>query len=439
MFYLIETEDQLKKLENKLTKALHSPHLEYIQGNDNTHPALAEVIAIYLNIGNKGYIIPINHTECINWDKDKIFNWLKLSNRKFYVRDKKAALHINPQLSYTDIQHRLFRNKNIQLTDTHNTQAHAWYYRKFPQIKVNKMIPIGKHLQRCNAKHCEVMQDFTQTKHAISDYFNDTLLPALYKLEQNALKFNSMFDEYFTLKNKKFSIKDDHIYGWYNPYTATGRPVNNFNGLNFVGLKHDNGERNCFEPDNDLFVEMDYDGYHPRLIGDIVDYQFKGNVHNTLAEIYFKSKEITPEQYKESKTLTFKQIYGGIDKANLHHPFFKKTQDFIDVLWKGFNKDGYISTKHYTIKKEHHPKIHAQKLFNYYIQATETENNILIIKEIQKYLKYKKTKLVLYIYDAFVFDYAKEEGSEVLEDLQTIISDKFPTKVKMGRHYGALS
>ena len=97
----------------------HRIHLEYIQGNDNTHPALAEVIAIYLNIGNKGYIIPINHTECINWDKDKIFNWLKLSNRKFYVKDKKAALHINPQLSYTDIQHNLFRYKK------YNTYRHS--------------------------------------------------------------------------------------------------------------------------------------------------------------------------------------------------------------------------------------------------------------------------------------------------------------------------
>ena len=75
MFYLIETEDQLQQLENKLRKS-HRIHLEYIQGNDNTHPALAEIIAIYINTGypdNEGYIIPINHTECINWDKDKIF------------------------------------------------------------------------------------------------------------------------------------------------------------------------------------------------------------------------------------------------------------------------------------------------------------------------------------------------------------------------------
>ena len=93
----------------------------------------------------------------------------------------------------------------------------------------------------------------------------------------------------------------------------------------------------------------------------------------------------------------------------------------------------------YTIKKKDHPKIHSQKLFNYYIQAVETSTNIRKMKTIQDYLKGKKTKLVLYIYDAFVFDFAREDGSEILDDLQTILSDKFPVKVKMGRHYGALS
>ena len=205
-----------------------------------------------------------------------------------------------------------------------------------------------------------------------------------------------------------------------------------------MGLKHDNGERDCFEPDNDFFVEMDYDGYHPRLIGDIVDYQFEGNVHNTLAEIYFKSKEITPEQYKESKTLTFKQIYGGIDKANLHHPFFRKTQQFIDIIWEEFNKKGEIKCGSYTIRKKDHPKIHSQKLFNYYIQATETETNIRKIKIIQDYLEDKQTKLVLYIYDAFVFDVSKSDGKQTLIDLQNILNDKFPIKLKSGAHYGAL-
>ena len=183
---------------------------------------------------------------------------------------------------------------------------------------------------------------------------------------------------------------------------------------------------------------MDYDGYHPRLIGDIVDYQFKDNVHNELAQIYFNSKEITPEQYKKSKILTFRQIYGGIDKANLHHPFFRKTQQFIDIIWEAFNKDGYIEVGPYNIKKDDHPKIHAQKLFNYYIQATETYTNICRINEVQQYLGNKKTKLVLYIYDAFIFDFSKEDHKQVLLDLHTILSDKLPVKIKIGKHYGVL-
>jgi len=427
MFYLIETKNQLNQLELKLSSSL-TRYLEFIQGNDNTHPALAEIIAVYLDVDGEDFIIPLNHLECINQDRDLIFSLLERYD--FCVLDKKSSLHAAPQLSYTDIQH------SIPSLDKHTTQTHIWYYRKFPHTKVNKMIPIGKHLERCKQKSHDIFQEY---RGEVNTYFDKILLPVLYKLEKNALKFNAKFDEYFEPKNKKFSIKDDHIYGWYNPYTTTGRPVNNFNGINFVGLKHDNGERDSFEPDNDFFVEMDYDGYHPRLIGDIVDYQFEGNVHNTLAEIYFKTKEITPQQYKESKTLTFKQIYGGIDKANLHHPFFSKTQQFIDIIWEAFNKNGYIDVGSYRIKKDDHPKIHSQKLFNYYIQATETETNIRKIQVIQDYLKDKKTRLVLYIYDAFIFDIAKSDGKKTLLELQTILSEKFPIKIKTGEHYGALN
>ena len=215
MFYLIETKDQLNKLKSKFNDTMY---LEFIQGNDNTHPILAEIIAIYLNINNTGYIIPTNHLECINWNIDEILDLLKDYN--FRVLDKKSSLHAAPQLSYTDIQH------TIPPLDKHTTQAHIWYYRKFPQTKVNKMIPIGKHLERCNNKYNDII-GYTPGK--TNEYVNNILLPTLQKLEQNGLKINNKFDTYFTTKNKKYSIKENHIYGWYNPYTTTGRPVNNFN------------------------------------------------------------------------------------------------------------------------------------------------------------------------------------------------------------------
>ena len=61
------------------------------------------------------------------------------------------------------------------------------------------------------------------------------------------------------------------------------------------------------------------------------------------------------------------------------------------------------------------------------------------MKIIQDYLKDKQTRLVLYIYDAFIFDVFKSDGKQTLIDLQNILSDKFPIKIKTGRHYGALS
>ena len=55
MFYLIETDTQFKILQNKMAK---SCYIDYIYGNDNTHPALAKIIAIYIsNLDeDKGYI-----------------------------------------------------------------------------------------------------------------------------------------------------------------------------------------------------------------------------------------------------------------------------------------------------------------------------------------------------------------------------------------------
>ena len=76
MFYLIETQHQFKILQGKIAK---SCYIDYIYGNDNTHPALAEIIAIYIsNLDeDKGYILPIRHPECINLPKDEVFDYIK--------------------------------------------------------------------------------------------------------------------------------------------------------------------------------------------------------------------------------------------------------------------------------------------------------------------------------------------------------------------------
>ena len=44
----------------------------------------------------------------------------------------------------------------------------------------------------------------------------------------------------------------------------------------------------------------------------------------------------------------------------------------------------------------------------------------------------KNTSVALYVYDAIIFDFSKQDGKEVLEDISKIISEnnKYPVKFK---------
>jgi hypothetical protein len=132
-------------------------------------------------------------------------------------------------------------------------------------------------------------------------------------------------------------------------------------------------------------------------------------------------------------------MYGGIRKENLHHPYFSKAQEYIDLNWEMFNMLGYVETsKGKRINKVNHDKLTRQQLFNYLIQAYETETNMEIVKELDEYLTDKKTNLVLYVYDSFLFDFDKADGKDVLHKVKEIVSRKYPVKIKTGSNYDVL-
>jgi hypothetical protein len=69
------------------------------------------------------------------------------------------------------------------------------------------------------------------------------------------------------------------------------------------------------------------------------------------------------------------------------------------------------------------------------MQSLETSRNILVIKEVLRFLKDKKSKLVLYTYDALLFDFYKEDGEETLDRLKEILETggNYPTKLKYSK------
>ena len=98
---------------------------------------------------------------------------------------------------------------------------------------------------------------------------------------------------------------------------------------------------------------------------------------------------------------------------------------FISLQWKLFNQQKYVQTYIYNrrIISSNLEDMNANKVFNYLIQAHETELNIKTIIELQRYLLDKKTDLVLYGYDSFLFDF-----SGTIVHLAAARSDDFSEK-----------
>jgi hypothetical protein len=183
-----------------------------------------------------------------------------------------------------------------------------------------------------------------------------------------------------------------------------------------------------------MLIEMDYDAYHLRLIADVIDYQFpKGSVHQHMAKLY-------GVDYNEAKGLSFQYLYGHIpDEVINNNPFFKKVQKYIDKVWKGYKSNNFIESDIYSkrIYKKNLSDMNKNKVFNYLIQLMETESNMSMLTELIPKLKGYKSKLVLYSYDSFLFDFHMKDGLDFIRMVKGIIErdGKYPVKVAKGWNY----
>ena len=76
-----------------------------------------------------------------------------------------------------------------------------------------------------------------------------------------------------------------------------------------------------------------------------------------------------------------------------------------------------------------------QKLLNYLLQNLETSYNVCILWDILKLLKNRRTKLVLYTYDSFLFDFSKED-KEILTEIENIFkNNNLQVKINYGDTY----
>jgi hypothetical protein len=178
------------------------------------------------------------------------------------------------------------------------------------------------------------------------------------------------------------------------------------------------------------------------LIARLIGYELPaGSVHEYFGRFYFDTDKLTDEQYEQSKQITFRLLYGGIDKEFLSVPFFERVNQFVYDLWRQWKSKGSIKTPilQRPISADAVKNMTANKLFNYYLQAVETEVSVQKLRQCQSVLQGYQTCMILYTYDSVLFDMPESETADLIPVItQTLQQGNFPVKVKSGHIYSKM-
>ena len=417
MYWLIEDKEQLDVLINSGYK---EAFIEVIPYNDTIHPVLNHVSLVYIRplLASKGFMVCITHTESLNALNTRV-NELVDKFEVLYCRDKKEILHYFPNKSLYDITpppHTYIRP---------TTQTHDLYYSKHKDNhELNLIIPIVKHYELCEIIFGDLKANINKEKTKYDEFFNSKTSMVFNAIERNGVRIhNETFSEYF------HPVDGEYVYTQFNLKTTTTRPSNKFKNVNYAALNKENGCRKSFIPRNNRFVEIDISAYHPSLAASLIGYDFANiDIHAHFASLY-------GVDYKKSKELTFKQLYGGVFENYKELEFFQGIEKYVGETWRKFESDGFVECdiSGYRYKKENLQNMNPQKLFNYLLQNLETSMNVRILWDMCSILRKCKTKLVLYTYDSFLFDLDdSEEG--ILDEIREVFK-KYKLNIKEIKGY----
>ena len=381
------------------------------------HSVRDELSLLYVKLFNGNeFILPFNHSETLNIEIPNLE-----SNTKKYTYDRKKLNHFIKLNDVIDINllHYLATSTPLYIDDI-DTNAHNFFnMRYYKKNNINNIIPVLKHLEKCRE---------------IANILKDTI--EKYKPYVNLSYNNEVLDNLNYIESNGLQTVEGMVYSEYNIYTSTGRPSNRFGGTNFAALNKTDGSRKPYVSrfKNGVLVEMDFDGYHLRLIADKVGYKFpEGSVHEHMAKFYGCD-------YEESKQKSFQYLYGHIPIEVVQiNPFFSKVYDFIKDLWNEYKSKEFIVSDIYNrqIYKKNLSDMNANKLFNYTIQLMETENNMKVLSKLIPEIKDDRSKLILYSYDSFLLDFNMEDSLTYLSKVKKLLeqNDRFPVKVSWGLNY----
>jgi hypothetical protein len=412
MVKFAETEDTIKQFLNeyKVKDSIIFPIFQ----NRTEHPFKNRLLLVLVYIDTDCWVLSDGHNDSLSVD----LKILEEGETKKWIFDSKWLLHKLNLKNWKsgDVVYHLMELKSYDYGMIyHSLTSNYRSVSDFSYIPITNIIETVTQFIEENRRYLDdTVSGFER--------YNDTILPAFNRIERNGIP---------TEYGMEYSL--------YNNFTTTGRPTNGFGGVNYSALNKSDGSRDHIVSKLGEFYQYDYDGYHIRLIGKLIGTEIpETSAHEWLGKQYFGKDELTDEDYQNSKAITFRQLYGGIDVENLEIEFYDKTNRFIQTLYKDFLIKGYLQTrfgKRIPFQKiDNH---NAQKVFNYYLQALETETNTIVIKKLNELLSDTKTNLVLYTYDSFLFDVDKSE-THLIPKIEEILNKVAPTDLSKNVIYGKI-
>jgi hypothetical protein len=439
LYYIIETSSQLEKFKSY---DLSSCIVDVVPYSDNYHPILSSPSLVYIRPfkSRAGFILPINHSESINLPYEEVSALINNNIGNIYAVDSKRLhyfVKLNKVAYCLKTAYYLKKGKAFVESEYDTPAHHFLYQRNYSTYDVNRIIPISKHFEKLEGVSTELKGYLKIIENPYYHLYGITAINTFFRIETKGIKLDvNEHKKHFNFKNSEFSLHEGRAYSMYNLFTSTGRPSNAFNGVNFAALSKEDNSRKSIISSNDYLVEFDYSSYHLKILSKIINYTFEEeDIHRHIGKFYYEKESLTNEEYAESKQLTFRLLYTDSNVEEISKiPFFQKVREFKKELWDKYKIEGFIESFY---SKRPIKNIESKtQLLPYVLQNYETERNIEVLSKLITLLKKRKTKLILYCYDSFLFDFCKEEGKDLLYIISDILEDGgYKTTCRYGKNY----
>jgi hypothetical protein len=222
------------------------------------------------------------------------------------------------------------------------------------------------------------------------------------------------------VKNSSQNIKYN-IWG-----TATGRLSSEKDSFPILTLNKE--LKSIVVPNNDLFVELDYNSAELRVLLALSGRpQPAEDIHSWISDNIFNNKF----ERSEAKKRVFSWLYNPKAKN-------KKLNDYLqrDKILNKYYSDGIVHTP--LGRKLHSP---PEKALNYLIQSTASDLFLTNVLKIDTMLKDKKSFISFCVHDSLVIDFAQQDRplvEKIIEVFSNTSLGDFKTNLSAGPNYGSL-